>query len=374
MPAPHTPKALGADILFEVLEHLSPAGLLKIGQTCKALHRGSIRPLLRQGVTLASVQQLRSFCTFILNDVATRAPLVRILSLLISKADVGSSADIPLPEVLKHMTALETLRIDDAAAMFKRITDFDGAFSGLTTVRTLQMNGLGMTSWAAFYESKFTLREIEINCAEIDGRGWVRDLIYIVNRHQATLEKLSARWCEICGENDGAVFPRIRALALHEFKYHDVSTLRQAFPNLRYLELEDRMDWPQSNHPEEFRKQNCASHAGEAGSWDNLSHLCGQLDVLYDLALPPCTLKHVDVDQVGSSPQDLQRLHTLISDTSPSRLMVRTGRFEWHILFETGKVSALLDVPAAASITHFVLDMFLDFLRGTEDELLVSTL
>ena len=87
-------------------------------------------------------------------------------------------------------------------------------------------------------------------------------------------------------------------------------------------------------------------------------------------------IEHVDVRRVGSAPESLTRLHTLISELSPSRLLVSTGCYDelndTETAFDTEKIYALLPAAEAASITHLAIDMFVNYLCGTEAALLVS--
>lgn len=370
---------LALDILFALLEHLPPAELLIIARSCKTLHGPSIRALLRQGVTLTNTQQLRSFCAFLQADVPVRAPLIRNLNLSFRPSIPGRITNIvpvanhPLLWLFQHMNALDRLRIKYADLWLQVVQGLDTVLAELTTLRSLYIAWLGNTLYKVIDSSKSQLIEIEIDCGgpEIVHMGEIPN---VVKAYHTTLERIIARNCGVFS-SDSLVFPRMRALALRNCEGSALYLLYSVFPNLRYLEVsgtyvlsEDEPPWWQRGshvsveHPEH--------------PWLDLEHLCGPLYSLCRLPLSRRTLKHLDVDHVDSSLPNLERLHTLIASTSPSRLIVRTGWQEGgvrNIFFNTEKMPALLDVPEAALITHFVLDMLVHRESGTEDALLVST-
>ncbi|KAI0698690.1 hypothetical protein C8Q76DRAFT_244351 [Earliella scabrosa] len=365
-------RSLGPDILLVLLEHLPQSDVSLMMKTSKALYAAGLRPLLRHGVTLKNEALLTSFCQFILRDVSTRAPLVRKLYVNYTiesnydEDDIdedededdedadNESEDPPAPSqglrllisVLSSTSKLEDLSMDSCEEFLQREKGLFKAITALKSLRRLQLASIEERAAALVDEVKSSLVEIDLFChsEEADESN---NPVPIVKRHAGTLEKLSASYVQL--DDLDTQFPKLRALALRVISDFQTATLRQAFPNLKYLEL-SRLHYGDAD---ELRTENQEGAGLEP--WEHLEHLCGDLDALYGLALSPTQVRRVDVLDVSGSEQELGKLHTLLAETSPSRLWLCPATTR---KMTPAQLSELLKDPAARTLTHLALDIY----------------
>ncbi|RDX45294.1 hypothetical protein OH76DRAFT_1559221 [Lentinus brumalis] len=373
-------RSLGMDVLLEVLEHLpEQSDVARMSRASNALHTATIRHLLRFGVTVSREEQLASFVAFLSRDLANRAPQVRKFYIKINMGpdeDFGSDfEDIEydmdcreetkvalrlLCDTLAKTTELEDLSIDSCEEVLKLERGMLGAIVALEKLRRLQVSSVGELTASLFKKIKSSLVEVDLHCFS-DGMDEPDDLVPIVGPLHGTLERLSASYIEV--QDAQTQFPLLRALALRKITSFDAPTLRKAFPNLTYLELSPGTDY--FENAEELRESSLEEPVD--GSWSMLEHLCGGLDALYGVGITQA-VKRVDVDDFTLTSESLSWLHSLVRDTSPSRLLMHIG---YHAKSLDGRhIRRLLAVPEASNISHLMLDLCLSTLKASAESLM----
>ena len=378
----HMIPTLGLDVLLIVFGHLTrQCDVAALSQASKALHSVGVRQLLRLGVTIATDSQLASFAAFISGDVPGRAPYVWKLYIKLDVDPIGddesafgdeemgdededSSESLRmLGDILRQTTALEDLSIDSCEELLEREPAVLEAIIALKKLRRLQVSSVGELTSSILEKIKSSLVEVDLHCysEEMDEPD---DPVSIIEPHRTTLERLSASYVEV--QDTDTDFPRLRALALRKFSSFDPLVLRKLFPNLVYLELSPGVD--DIEDPEELRAAIREEHVEEP--WNALDHLCGSVHALYGLGVAQ-KVERVDVDDLTMQGGPLTRLHTLIADTTPSRLLVHIG-YGPSAPFDGAALAGLLPVLEVSSITHLVLDLCLSTLQASLASLMVS--
>ncbi|RPD63559.1 hypothetical protein L227DRAFT_599177 [Lentinus tigrinus ALCF2SS1-6] len=377
---PSRTTGLNWDIFLVVLEHLPrQSDVAAMSRASKKLHAASIGYLLLPGVTISTGAQLASFTAFLSSDVATRAPKVRKLyfKLGVDESDLIADMDgedkmIWFPKnirlvgtVLRKTTQLEDLSIDSCEELLQCERGIFKAIIVLKNLRRLRVSSIGELTASVFDKVKSSLVEIDYDCyhGEMDSSEEPDDPTGTIDRHRSTLQRLSASYVQV--QDTDCDFPHVRALALRRIFLYDAGVLRKVFPNLEYLELS-----PGVHGFDDYELVREASREDYVdGTWNALQHLCGSLEALYGLALTR-GVKRVDVDDIDLTSECLARLHTLITDTSPSHLLMHVGYGDEADKVEGAKIGELLAIPEASCITHLVLDLCLSTLTGSPDHLM----
>lgn len=360
-------------------------------RTCKSLHAMGLKPLLRSGVTVRSMKQLTEFCQFILDDLPLRARCLRKLSISMSLTDyiahvdeqlldavehrVGSldlqktpSEGLPLlVQILTHTTEVADLNIDSAEQLLQRHDGLVSGFAGLPRLRRLRMSSAGPKVLAMMRTIKANLREVHLDCFhQYSTSRTAVDVIPFSQSHHRTLEKLTVSYCNIRAPTENTVFLCMRELILRFTYGLDAALLSRCFPDLRHLEL-----WHvrarHGNTPVHIRTANYGKCCER--SWLALDHLSGDLNALFALAFT----RRVKLLDIRFPPQaailTMPRLHTLLSETSPSHLRLYLGYNRNG--FSPTEIAQLLATPSALRITHLLLDIRLGNWTGTADALQV---
>lgn len=378
---PSPGSSLGEDIFYTLLGHLTQADIAVLMRVSRAFYDMAIGPLLLRGVMIRSKRQLAAFCVFILKATTSRSSYLRELFIEIWNDDLVCYEEevlsndiryqdmIPkhpsegmrlLGRVLTHATQLTDLGVSNSEELLQRYPHLVSDFANLPRLRRLTVTSCGPHTRSMLTSLKSSLIEVSFN-----GYGVYEDPISSIWTHCDTLEKVKLLYCQLRAQTTDVIFSRVRALSLEHLHGADTALLSKAFPNLRYLQLNHTV-FPQDTL-EQLRAAN--ERGCRNGSWLALKHLGGNLEELFGLAVPR-RLKRLEIGSLSAEPATviLPRLHTLISDTTPSHLLLHV-RFNKH--FTTAEARRLLSVPAASHISHLVLSISLDRLPGSASELQV---
>ncbi|KAI0325969.1 hypothetical protein GY45DRAFT_1311290 [Cubamyces sp. BRFM 1775] len=372
---------LPRDVLLELLYHIPQQSVISsLMRTSKDLLKLGEKELVGRGVTLESDAQVRSFCGFIRRDPPSRAVHLRKLSLEfrydpeIDADDDDFSLGPPPPskatcklllKVLRRAINLEHLRIDSCEELLERQPQIQDAVAALKALRQLQLSSIGVLTDKMLKKMKSSLTSLDLRCysEEIEVPD---ELLSMVGRHRETLEKLSGWYCGLGSFTQQ--YPRVRALALRAFYELGAAVIRQAFPNLQYLELTAPRELGEI---EDVREENLQQTANPP--WTPLWYLCGSVDALYALGALP-RVKKLEVDYVSSRQECLTRLRGVVAESHPSQVVLQIGYYEWNAQFTVTATSELLPEESAPDITHLVLDMSVKALRGSSAELMSGLL
>ncbi|KAH9886633.1 hypothetical protein C8Q73DRAFT_714670 [Cubamyces lactineus] len=376
-PSPRLPRG----VLRELLHHIpQQSDISSLMRTSKTLLELGEKELVGRGVTVESDAQVRSFCGFVLRGPPSRAIHLRKLSLEFrydpaeDTDDYASYLAHPPPtkatcgllvKVLRHTTNLEDLRIDSCEELLERQARIRDIVAALKRLRRLQIFSIGVLTIKMLKKTQSSLTELDLRCysEEIEVAD---ELLPMVERHCETLEKLSGWYCSLGSSTQQ--YSLVRALALRAFYELDAAAIRQAFPNLQYLELTAPRELDEI---EDVRAENHQSTTDSP--WPSLRYLCGSVDALYALGTLPL-VKKLEVDYVSSRQECLTRLRSVISESHPSQVVLQVGYYECNAQFTVTTTSELLPDDSAPHITHFVLDMSVKALRGSSAELMSGLL
>ncbi|KAH9847862.1 hypothetical protein C2E23DRAFT_846845 [Lenzites betulinus] len=204
------------DIFLELLTHIRrQADVLALMSTCKTFWADGIKPVLAMGVIIRRPSALRSFCTFMLNDISVRAPLLRRLYLAIrldpnremdedddgfkpcygvARASLSKDLFNMFVRVMEKTTNVEDLGIDWAEQIFDRDEGYlAAAVVALRHIRRMHVGHLrDAAHWATLGKVKSPLVELDLNCSLGDWGKRRRPRITVAAQYHArTLQKLT---------------------------------------------------------------------------------------------------------------------------------------------------------------------------------------
>ncbi|KAH9851185.1 hypothetical protein C2E23DRAFT_895898 [Lenzites betulinus] len=397
---------LSHDILLYLFEHMQDqADMVLLMGTCRTLRRAGVTHLLARGVVVRTPSALRSFCTFMLSDIVTRAPLLRQLSIKIpdelfgpytyyeggifanhveSEQEHGAElnsghgrdslltwdlADM-LARVLQKTENIEDLSVYACANLLclNKDMSISSALIHFKHLRRVRMERIWGPA-AEFLEGACSsLVELDLDGSSSD--TYADNVLAVLEIHFETLEKLIL----LCGELKEVEylpgmgiyveFPKLRALALRNYQGVGsaiVTMLSKSFPALRHFELFD--NW------ELDPKQTRADAPPDVFPWGVLDRVCGDVDSLYGLGGTLCA-KILEVYRVNRSDAgQFEWLHAVISDIKPTHLVLHIGLDPG---FSAIDISNLLPL-GYTNVTHLVLNLTIaSFMEGSAYEFLFA--
>ncbi|KAH9851177.1 hypothetical protein C2E23DRAFT_243918 [Lenzites betulinus] len=389
---------LNDDILVEVLHHIQrQSDVARMMRTCKILWQSGAKALLAHGVVVTNPPSLGSFCTFMLSNIAARAPHLRqfhfdmpfVLKKWLWGSDWSKVRDED--EKYEYMPLYE----DEDEDEMHSLTFLPRAFAGMLAQvlhKTVNLQDLTIVSCerlitldnnAKFSEAiialrhlrRFRMESVGVATAEVlkamasplvelhlgyfwDGCIPSAGLFSLAEHHASTLEKLSAEDFSL-DKKVTTTFPRVRALALRDCSIEGITVLHEAFPGLRSLEV--------SGTTARYYDNGRARGLERTQPWGELDRLCGDTDSLYVLGrCPRAQTLEVTVCRFEPWEGRCHRLDTVISETRPTRLVLR----HWSDrAFPVRHIShGLLPLEGSMQITHLVLSLEPTHLQGTADE------
>ncbi|KAH9852859.1 hypothetical protein C2E23DRAFT_729909 [Lenzites betulinus] len=390
---------LSHDIFLELLNRfVRQAEVVALMGTCHTLWSAGLKVLFNDGVVIKTPSALRSFCLFMLNDTAARAPYVRRLHLKIPLARPLTSDDeddmdaAPGNElaslskdlvstfalVLANLPNLKDLSIDYLEGLVTRDDDesFAMAIVTLGGLRRFHLGDSQTDEVILEIMSAMTAPLVELDLYyQVDPGADLYERsrsVYSVNQlakaHADTLEKLSVRHGLLIGsggdpdeEEEVATFPNVHTLTLYDTDNVDLLlVLHQAFPVLQSLEASAPMDTAIDAY-EEMRQENETEAFDHP--WGVLDRLCGDVNTLYGLGgAPPAKL--LEVYRIYSDSTILGRLRTVIGGASPTHLVLHTGKPYTSPRLSARDISHLLP-REEMEITDLVLNTTASTLKGT---------
>ncbi|OJT07185.1 hypothetical protein TRAPUB_1957 [Trametes pubescens] len=332
------------------------------------------------GVSIRTDKHLVSFCLFMRHNLPGCAHYLTKLSICIPRCIIdsnGGSADGPdtfklcplLVPILSQLSHLDDLSIDYCEELLESDERLLDTFSALKTVRTLRVTSFGFLTYDLVETIQSPLVNVHVDGAcpagetLTGGSHIMPNPLWMLNRHQATLEKVFIRYFDLRAEYvrsnpTRSVFPRVSALALIECCVDERSVLVDAFPNLRYLEFTgERTDAEGGNNPLLHIDEAYELNNPDLRCWAHLDHVYGDLDALYALGLR-CSVTRLDVVCVMSE-DTIINMRIVIADVLPSRLIVHCGlpgdRNESAIFYN--ELTYLLHYEPDHTITHIGVDL-----------------
>lgn len=318
-------------------------------QASRMLYSLGMGPLLRMGVSIRTHKHLLSFCHFMPRNLPGCAQYLTKLSICIPRysfADAGGSVNgletfklCPLlVPIVSQLTHLDDLSIDYCEKLLHADERLLDTLSALKTVRTLRVTTFGYLTHELVNTIQSPLVSVHVDGVwplvggiVTTGSQLFPNPLEMLDRHQATLEKVFIRFCDLTAEvvrlsPITSVFPRVSALALMDCRVDERSVLVNAFPNLRYLEVTvtcKREDIESEDAPLPHIDDAYDLNRANLRCWPHLDHVYGDPDALYALGLH-CTVTRIDFMCVLYEDPVLN-LRTVVVDVRPSRVIVHCG-------------------------------------------------
>ncbi|KAL1943417.1 hypothetical protein VTO73DRAFT_4492 [Trametes versicolor] len=394
---PNLPEDVHYIVLWELEDRSDVSALMR---SSRSLYSLCINRLLKMGVCIDTDDELTSFCCFMkTNFLDVNRPCIELLDLIIDidwhgneydsiedeLSDYGSIEDLQgaplLVPVLGCLLNLRNLTIEACEALLKSEERLVSAFAALTTLRSLYVNGFGLHTYDFVNSLRSSLCKIHIDCAYQTMKFSVdhitRDLrlvdpLHLLRGHEETLEEAAIHVADVTPLNvlpTERVFTRVHKLSLMRCRIVERRMVTHAFPGVRTLEV----FWMEASTlgaavPMDVVR---ARNITDLEQWDHLEHVYADADSLFMLALNRKVGK-LNVALWHFEGQVIVRLHTVLRDIQPSRVVLQWGFWADSIEGVSRDVSPeQLEqlLPGTQElfldeITHLGLDVGLTTLKG----------
>ncbi|KAM5538654.1 hypothetical protein V8D89_007683 [Ganoderma adspersum] len=371
---------LNINILFHIMGCSTRKTLLRMMLTCRDLHRGGIKHLLRKTPSICNERKLKSFLSFCEArgegaEVAYRMHYLRGLEINLETDDMESidssdsdEVEDKLGSTARAFTHLITSTIRLYAHNFTRLLLLSGdsllvadpnlplAIASLTTLTYLNIGDATERSFGLLgsLQSRLVEAHIGMNIDLIDPPDG--DLTAFLRRSESSLTILSLY--HTSHPSGVACYSQLHTLDIRHLEIPTTRHYVTTFPNLRVLTANECIG--HSGEEEEwvqFRDLNTAQQAQE-GSWSSLQSYVGSILFLYLFGLA-CHVPYVHVDAEDEyESMIIQQVRAVVADTRPEHLVIDVSQVS-HVLDQAEDIIALFKDSAFQAVKTFVLDLCL---------------
>ncbi|RPD64187.1 hypothetical protein L226DRAFT_375078 [Lentinus tigrinus ALCF2SS1-7] len=389
------------NLVYDLLHEHSD--ILSLMHTCGVLYGLGVRALIRLPVRFDYVSDLRSFCDFVLADLAKRPGLIRLLEICISlprlddgdqggpeeeeEEEEGEEEELlrvfpDLALVLCGASKLEHLRIGFAEELLHRadISANRGicpphlrlttVLSSLHSVAILELASYGPRTASLLQSMTSPLRGVEIKLYDTRRHAspdFYPDFPRALDRYKNTLTSISV--CDVqlghplAPPNANATrFPLVQQLRLMHVMWPSLAVLIHAFPNLKFLDITSPISIPipggQPNTAvSAVRESNRRVPA--AVSWPSLQSLAGDLEALFVLGVTG-RRRLVEIGNFDVHEGFVRMFNAVLLDMLPTHLILHVGYGARSALMQgrrTDLITLLQHVPAPLEITYLQLNV-----------------